>query len=581
MNLISKWQKLNSNEKKKIAIQIGLPVICISSIFGIIKLTQSKSIKDTLITRGGKLLLVDVTDEDNKIELKDIDGNKINYDFNQNTLAVVSPRGDETKKIVSYEVMLFNEDGDITFGFMEGKYLSDKVLDTFELDKTEIKKYFVNDINGIYLSEKDNEQGKLVLNNEQVLATVLDNNEYKVFSINGTKIISNDVIATKLSTTMNDLVIEEEKKEQLITEYTTYVPLNIRKEANTNGESICILEKGTEVKKVNNIDIYNDGNYEWVYVLYTNPLTNTEEEGWIAKKNLFTNEDYLVNERTYSNLDVTANLLSESAIALDVNTGQILFDKDAFTQKYPASITKVLTAYLVLKYGNLDDYLEYSENAVSVEGHKNDGYGTAYTNIVSVGNKFSVKDAIYLSLLKSDNSTTVALSEYVEKITGRKFTDLMNEEAHLMGCKKCNFTNSYGYEDLNHHVSACDMAKITAYIYKNQPGVIDIMGTREYNILYNGIEYNLINDSVIFNINEYAIGSKTGYTSLSGQTMISIFKKGDNVIVTVTLNGNGRDSKNLDADLLARSSFEKLESSTNVLPISYNNEDVKVRMLVM
>ena len=562
MKLKEKWSKLSKPEKIDLLVRIGLPAFVITSVLGLTKCNSESlnKLDGKLISRGGKLILVDVEDDKKNIVIKDSDGSKLDYNFDSNTLALLSPKDIKLSKRKEYEVVLFDNDGNITFGYMDGIYLSDTILDALPSSDLEYSKYYVNDIDGISLYTDGNKPSLVLENNSEVLGTKLDESKYKIVTINNKKIISTDLDSSKINIEKNNLKKEIKKDEY----YISCVDLNIRDNYIVDSEPKAILNVDTKVKRNSDIEPYNDGIYEWIYVTYYNPVTSLEEEGWVAKRKIDTNEDYLVSERDYSNMDITSQLKSVAGIALDVNTGQILFDKNAFEQMYPASITKVLTAYLVFKYGNLDDYIEYTERSVSVEGHKSEGYSTYFPEIVKLGNKISVYDALRISLLKSDNSTTVALAEYVENITGRNFSELMNEEAQNIGCKKCNFTNSYGYEDTQHHVSALDMAKITSYIYKNKKEVIDIMGTRDYTFNFNGEEYHLVNDSVIFGINEYAIGSKTGYTDAAGQTMITVFEKDGNVIVTVTLKGSGRDSKNLDADLLARSSFYKLENNTKI-----------------
>ena len=563
MKLKERWARLSKSEKIDIIFRLGLPAVVITSVLGLTK-CNSESIhskNDTFIVRDGKIILVDVDENEPEITIKDSNGKKIDYTFDSETVAVLSPKDIKLSDTREYEVMLFDKDGNVTFGYMNGIYLDNVILDALPSDSSDYNTYYINDINGIELYTKDGSKPSIVReNNSQVLGTIIDESKYKVISVNNNKFVTGEVDSAKISTEKNDL-----KKEIKIDEYyVTCVDLNVRTNHMVDTTPVATIPVGTKVKVNSKAISYNDGEYEWIYITYYNNSTNMEDEGWVAKRNIITNEDYLVNEREFSNIDVTSQLNSVAGVALDVNTGQILFDKNAFDQMYPASITKVLTAYIVFKYGNVNDYIEYTERSESVEGHKREGYSTYFPEIVKVGNKISVYDALRISLLKSDNSTTVALAEYIEKITGRNFSELMNEEAHNMGCKKCNFTNSFGYEDTNHHVSALDMAKITAYIYKNKKEVIDVMGTREYDFTFNGKNYHLVNDSIIFSINEYAIGSKTGYTDQAGQTMINVFEKDDNVIVTVTLKGKGRDSKNKDADLLARNSFYKLENNNKI-----------------
>ena len=227
-----------------------------------------------------------------------------------------------------------------------------------------------------------------------------------------------------------------------------------------------------------------------------------------------------------------------------------------------------------MKSIQLNDKITYSENAIDAGGYRSQGYGLAKSHeavfhIVKLGNKISVRDALHISLLYSENCTTVALAEYIESITGRKFADIMNEEAKNMGCTSSHFTNSFGAYDEKHYVTAVDMARIVSTIVKDSPIAIGVMGTNEYNLEYDDTcirnQSDLLHPSSTYYIPE-AIGCKTGWINESGHTMVSAYEKDGKLYVVVTLEGrrNNREGKFQDAKLLAEYAFSLNKSNSKV-----------------
>lgn len=126
-----------------------------------------------------------------------------------------------------------------------------------------------------------------------------------------------------------------------------------------------------------------------------------------------------------------------------------------------ASITKLMTALLVLERSSLDDTVTFSENAVT------NLEAGAVTLKIKAGDKFSVKDCMYALLLKSANEVANGLAEHVAgSVSG--FADLMNQKAASLGCTNTHFVNPNGLNDSNHYTTARDMALIAKAAFENQ-----------------------------------------------------------------------------------------------------------------
>lgn len=225
---------------------------------------------------------------------------------------------------------------------------------------------------------------------------------------------------------------------------------------------------------------------------------------------------------------------SESAILLHSNTGEILFGKNENKKYYPASITKVMTALLVLERANLNDMVVYSQSATT-----NLESGAVRLSL-STGDKVSVKDSLYGLMLKSANDVANGLAEHISGSVPA-FAKLMNERAKALGANNTNFVNPHGLNSDSHVTTAKDMALITKEAIKN-PTLRTIMGTTSYafpavqkagaTTIKMGHKMLYMNDSRYY---KEVIGGKTGYTSKAGNTLVTIAEKDGQQLIVVIL----------------------------------------------
>lgn len=230
---------------------------------------------------------------------------------------------------------------------------------------------------------------------------------------------------------------------------------------------------------------------------------------------------------------------SDAGIVMDADTGVVLYGKNIHETYSPASITKVLTALIVLEHCSLDETVTFSENAVhNVESNSSSaGYDT--------GDTASVKDCLYALLLKSANEAANALAEHVSGSTD-EFVVLMNEKAKELGCQDSHFANPSGLNNEEHYVSAYDMALITRAAFEN-PTFAKIVETTYYKLPPNqknpeGQGISPGNKLVKKNWPQYyrpdVLGGKTGYTSIALNTLVNGARQGDTTLITVILHSN-------------------------------------------
>lgn len=226
---------------------------------------------------------------------------------------------------------------------------------------------------------------------------------------------------------------------------------------------------------------------------------------------------------------------AESAILMDVSSGAVLYEKNAHEQLYPASITKILTCLVAMDHmESLNEMVDVSYEAVYTVPY--DG-----TNIgLDAGQSLTLEDCLYGILMKSANEACNAIGEhFAGSISG--YVDMMNDKAKELGCVDSHFVTTNGLHDDDHYTSAYDMALIGRAFFSNEL-LAKISGTIYHQIPATDTQPDLIDmyakNSLLpgrEHAYEYIVGSKTGYTSLSKQTLVSCAQKDGMKLVCVVL----------------------------------------------
>lgn len=232
------------------------------------------------------------------------------------------------------------------------------------------------------------------------------------------------------------------------------------------------------------------------------------------------------------------SIQAEGGIVMDADTGTVLFGKNIHNAYYPASITKILTALIVIERCSLDEMVTFSHNAVYnvEEGSKSAG--------LDEGDVLSVRDCLYALLLQSANEAANALAEHVAGST-EAFAELMNARAVSLGCQNSHFANPSGLNDPNHYTTAYDMALIGKAALNNDT-FMEIDSTLYYDLPPSkrnreGLRIYPGHKMIKKNLPEYysgALGGKTGYTSLAGNTLVTFARRDGMTLVAVILNGH-------------------------------------------
>lgn len=231
-------------------------------------------------------------------------------------------------------------------------------------------------------------------------------------------------------------------------------------------------------------------------------------------------------------------IYGEAGIVMDADTGAILYGKNIDMSEYPASITKILTALLALKYCDMTDEVTITSNCLSCLG---DGYASIG---MKEGNVITMEQALYAMLLASSNEVACAVGETVAKKQGKDyqwFIDEMNRTVKELGGTNSNFVNTNGVHDEQHYTCARDMALIAKELFQ-YPEFLTICQTATYTIpasdtteehvFWQKHEMLLPGSKDSY---EYAVGGKTGYTTEANNTLVTLADNGSMKLVCVTL----------------------------------------------
>lgn len=274
---------------------------------------------------------------------------------------------------------------------------------------------------------------------------------------------------------------------------------------------------------------------------------------------------------------------SKSAILINAETGAILYEKNARTPGYPASITKVATAlYALEKKGmSLDEIATATEEAIGVVSAQakrinNVRYpayrlepGGSHINI-KIGEKLPLRALLYGLMLASGNDAANVIAQHtVGSIP--QFMQELNTYLKQIGCRDTNFTSPHGFHDPLHLTTALDMAIITRRALKF-PIFREVVKT----VRYTRPETNkqpasyLVQSNKLIKQGQFnypkAIGVKTGYTSPAGHNLVAAAENGERTLIAVLMGGDEVNKRYRDAIALFEAAFAEKKSAASSLP---------------
>ncbi|WP_097004833.1 D-alanyl-D-alanine carboxypeptidase family protein [Lacrimispora amygdalina] len=273
---------------------------------------------------------------------------------------------------------------------------------------------------------------------------------------------------------------------------------------------------------------------------------------------------------------------AEAGIVIDADSGTVIFGQNIHAAYPPASITKILTALIVLENSNLSDMVTFSKDSVyNVE----EGSGNKLN--VTNGDTLSVEDCLYSLILHSCNQAANALAEHVAG-SREEFVRMMNDKLTELGCTESHFDNPSGLNGDTQYVTAYDMALIARAAYNNKK-LVEISSAISHKIpptannpegltIYN--EHRLVKTTDESSQFYYpaAVAGKTGYLIKAGNTLVTYAQKDGRRMISVILKGSPRQYFVDGKDLLefGFSQFENLPVAGNDTEYTTGDKPVSI-----
>jgi D-alanyl-D-alanine carboxypeptidase (penicillin-binding protein 5/6) len=272
-------------------------------------------------------------------------------------------------------------------------------------------------------------------------------------------------------------------------------------------------------------------------ILFTNPNKSFGLDSSIEENSELLCDVYEFEINNEDSVDDYINVTAESAIVMEYDTGEILWEKNSSSSMYPASITKILTAIVAIE--NIDNFNETITISKNASGRNNSFFR------FDTGDEISLIDLLKASLISSHNNATIALAEYVSGSVD-DFVKLMNLKAREIGAKDTFFQNTNGLdtEFSDHKTTSKDIAIITKYCLEDNL-FRNIVNISEDVIEINDEEIEIFNTNKLLEY-DYIKGVKTGYTKNAGFCLVIYSEKDALNTITVILNSL-KDNREKDA----------------------------------
>ncbi len=296
----------------------------------------------------------------------------------------------------------------------------------------------------------------------------------------------------------------------------------------------------------------------------------------------FATEEVIDNQNSseIAQAETILEIESPSALLMELNSGQVLYEKSADTARRPASVTKIMTmllAFEAIDAGkfSLTDTICVSEHASSMGGSQ------VY---LEPGETQTVDDMLKCMIVSSANDAAVAIGETIAG-SEEGFVAMMNEKAAALGMTNTHFENACGLESKGHLMSARDIAILSRELLLNYPEVMDYttiwMDTIIHKTKRGESEFGLANTNKFLKKYEGANGLKTGYTSAAGFSMSATATRNGTTLIAVVMGSKTKEIRYSDAAKLLDYGFancsiyedNKVLDGVNQIPVTGGDKD--------
>ncbi|MBY6072664.1 D-alanyl-D-alanine carboxypeptidase [Marinobacter salsuginis] len=244
-------------------------------------------------------------------------------------------------------------------------------------------------------------------------------------------------------------------------------------------------------------------------------------------------------------------IAGSSYVLMDPKSGRIIMEENSHERLPPASLTKMMTAYIVereLDEGRIamSDMVPISVNAWKTEGSR---------TFVREGTQVSVEDLLRGVIIQSGNDASVALAEFVAG-SEDAFVDIMNQQAQLLGMKDTNFENATGLPSPDHFSTAYDLAMLAQAIINDYPENYPLYAEKHFT--YNNIRQP--NRNSLLWRDDSVDGLKTGHTEEAGYCLVASAKRNDTRLIAVVMGTNSSEARAQEIQKMLNYGFRYYES---------------------
>ena len=246
-------------------------------------------------------------------------------------------------------------------------------------------------------------------------------------------------------------------------------------------------------------------------------------------------------------------IAAKSYILMDHNSGKILAGENENERRSPASLTKIMTSYVIFKrlkedFISLDDEVKISEKAWKTGGSR---------SFIEVGKMIKLEDLLMGMIIQSGNDASVALAEHVAGSEGT-FVLFMNDYAQEIGMTNSRFENSSGLPHKDQYTTAKDMALLSSAIIKEFPDFYEWYGQKEFT--YNNIKQ--INRNKLLFTDSTVDGLKTGWTEKAGYCLVTSANRVDMRLISAVLGSASPAIRTAETEKLLDYGFRFFETQS-------------------
>ncbi len=244
-------------------------------------------------------------------------------------------------------------------------------------------------------------------------------------------------------------------------------------------------------------------------------------------------------------------LAAKSYILIDADSGHVLVEHNADKQLPPASLTKMMTAYLVESEISKHNLSPEDKVRVSVKAWKAPGSRM----FIKEGDFVAIQDLLKGIIIQSGNDASIAVAEHIGG-SEAAFADLMTQHAQMMGMKNTQFMNATGLPKEGHYSTAHDLAILANHIIKDFPDLYSVYSQQYFT--YNGIRQ--ANRNRLLWRDKSVDGLKTGHTDEAGYCLVSSAKRGDMRLISVVMGTSSEEARARESQKLLAYGFRYFET---------------------